>query len=128
MKKPIIVTGLIASSMLNINAKTSNNLKNNITTEVYQWLVETESDVFSGTCLTIDDVNKEIQEKTNNSRVLKKSIKPVSLKEKVYAWNVVTDKGHASGVVTSLTDAKNAIDMFGDQKIIESNIIESYNI
>ena len=85
------------------------NLKNN-TTQVYKWTIETKMGVFTGTSLSIDEVNKEIAMLTNNSRIIKKNIIPTSStneseEDKIYTWNVITNSGKASGISTSLKEA-----------------------
>lgn len=137
MKKSIIGPGLIASSMLYASTVTtkphtieSNTTEENNTTQVYKWKIETEIGVFSGACLTIDDVNKEIGILTNNARILKKNIIPLSLtnkslEDKIYTWNVITKKGQASGISTSLEEAQRVINSFGAMEVLKSNIAES---
>lgn len=136
MKKSIIASSIAASSMLYSNSMTAateeNNIEpNNKTIQVYKWNIETELGTFTGTCLSMDDVNQEIALLTNNAKILKKNIIPVSLisenlENKIYTWNVITDSGHASGVSVSLEEAKRVINSFASTGVLKSNIAESF--
>lgn len=135
MKKSIIASGIAASSMLYSNSITAATEKNdteqgNKIIQVYKWHVETELGAFTGTCLSVDDVNEEIALLTNNAKILKKNIIPMSLlnenlENKIYTWNVITNSGHASGVSVSLEEAKRIIDSFKSMGVVKSNIAES---
>ena len=134
MKHSIIKSGIETSSRLysdTMNKATNKNDKvENKATQVYKWTIETELGNFSGTCLCIDDINDEIALLTNNTRIIKKNITPVTiindrLGDKVYTWNVVTHSGQASGISLSLEEAKRVINSFGTAEIVESNIVES---
>jgi hypothetical protein len=101
-------------------------LKKNIT-RVYKWYIETEIGAFTGTSLSIDDVNKEITLLTNNAKVLKKNMIPMSFinknqEGKVYTWSVITNKGQASGLSNSLKEAKRIVNSFIATEVITSNI------
>jgi len=85
--------------------------KENETIQTYQWRFETEDSIFTGTCLSIDQVNKEISMLTENTKILKKSIVPVNLSKKNlvnndYSWDVVVTKGHASSLYANLKKDK----------------------
>lgn len=135
MKKLLIASGIAASNRLYLDSLTVASEKNNISTEneesqIYKWTIETEIGVFTGTCLSIDDVNEEITMLTNNVKILKKNIIPVTvgkenLGDKVYTWNVVTHSGQASGVSVSLEETKRVINSFGSTEVVNSNIVES---
>ncbi|WP_157804980.1 hypothetical protein [Confluentibacter lentus] len=136
MKKSIIASSIAASSMLYSNSMTAANKKNDIeqnnkTIQVYKWNIETELGTFTGTCLSMDDVNQEIALLTNNAKILKKNIIPMSLisenlENKIYTWNVITNSGHASGVSISLEEAIRVINSFGNSEEVKSNIDESF--
>jgi hypothetical protein len=133
MKKSILVSGLVAGSMVYAHSETRN--ENHSKTdkkisEVFEWIVETDKGIFTGTCLSINDVNNEIKLATNNADLLKKNITPVSLisnntEDKFYTWSVTTHTGHASGVSTNIEEAKRIINVFNTNEVVESNIIES---
>lgn len=115
-----------------VRRKPSNTFTNieNKETHAYKWTIETAVGTFSGTCLSISDLNKEITMLTNNSRILKKNIIPLTLRDenlrdKTYTWYVTTNSGQASGVSVSLEDAKKVINSFGYNEVIHSNIVES---
>jgi len=85
--------------------------KENETIQTYQWRFETEDSIFTGTCLSIDQVNKEITMLTENTKILKKNIFPVNLSnknlvKKDYSWEVVVAKGHASSLSPNLKKDK----------------------
>lgn len=132
MKKSIIATGILASSMMSANAtSTSQKNKEGYATAAYQWEVETETDVFSGTCLSIDDVNEEICLLTKNKKIFKKNIIPMTIENtqkestKIYTWDVVTKFDQAHGVSSSFEEAKKMVESFGEKGIIKSSITES---
>ena len=134
MKKSLIATGIVASSMLYGNVSSANPRgRQSSLTPAYQWTIETESDVYTGTCSSITEVNKEISKLTKNQKVLKKNISPIpmmidhALEEgnNIYTWNIVTIYGHASGVSTNLEEAKKVVESFGLNETIKSEIIES---
>ncbi|MFG6686320.1 hypothetical protein ACGK9U_07050 [Mariniflexile sp. HNIBRBA6329] len=134
MKKAIIATGIVASSMLYNNtaeAKISNS--NSYTTASYQWTIETEFDVFTGTCESINKVNEEIAHVAKGEKILKKNITPMPFidnaleaGEKIYTWNVVTNNGHSTGVSTSLEEAQRIVNSFVKVGVVKSSIVESF--
>ncbi len=134
MNKSILTSAIKASSKLyNItmtaNPENKNQKAENNTTQVYKWSVETEIGFFTGICLSIHDVNEEIAILTNNARIFKKNIIPMSLiyqdeEDKIYTWNVITNNGQASGISTSLKEAQRALNSFGTTEIVKSNIAE----
>ena len=102
----------------------------NNTIQAYNWRVETNMGCFTGTCLSMDDVNKEIVTLTNNARILKKNIVPTILtnenpEHKIYSWNVITNNSNATGISTSLKEAQRAVKSFGTTQVLKSNIVES---
>ena len=141
--KSIISKGLIASGMLyaSVNASNptrevaftkANHIENNNITEIYQWRIKTEDGIFSGASQTMNDVNKDIGDLTQNTKIITKSITPIAMSEnklgeKIYTWSVITKKGHASGQSTSLEEAKTMLKSFDTEKVIKSNIIETKN-
>lgn len=105
-------------------------ISENKKTQAYKWTIETRLGTFTGTCLSINDLNDEIAMLTNNTRILKKNITPVTLMnenigDKIYTWNVITNSGQASGVSVSLEEARKVINSFGYKEVVRSKIIES---
>lgn len=99
-------------------------------TQAYKWTIETGLGSFTGTCLSINDLNEEITVLTNNTRIFRKNITPVTLlnetlEDKIYTWNVITNSGQVSGVSVSLEEARKVINSFGYKEIVKSKIIES---
>lgn len=139
MEKSIMASGLIASNMLHANTITEKPERNEINnqrmetkiTQAYKWSVKTEIGVFTGTCLSIGDVNKEIAMLTTNAKVLRKNIIPVSSvnegsEDKIYTWNVISTNGQASGISKSLKEAQRVINSFGTTEVVNYNISESF--
>ena len=136
VKKSILTTGIMRSNILYSNIQATAKEKNDAAVDheaiqVYKWIIETELGTFTGICLSIDGVNDEITQLTNNIKILKKNIIPETLSNencgnKVYTWNVITNSGHASGVSVSLEEAKKVIKSFGNAKVIKSNMLESF--
>jgi hypothetical protein len=106
-------------------------VKNN-GSQVYRWNIETEIGVFTGSCLDLIDVNQEIAILKDKARILKMNInmmtiKNEQLKNKIYSWNVTTINGEASGLSSSLEEAKRVLNSFGSSEIIEYNIVETFS-
>lgn len=134
MKKAIIATGIVASSMLyNNTAKAKNSNSTSYATSAYQWTIETAFDVYTGTCESINEVNEEIANVVKGERILKKNITPMPFidnaleeGEKVYTWNVVTHNGHSKGVSTSLEEAQSIVNSFVKVGVVKSSIVQSF--
>lgn len=131
MKESIITSGIVASSLLYNNTVLAKNLDNH-STSVYQWTIETESDVFTGICESINEVNEEIAHATKDNKILKKNITPIPLiknaleeGDKIYSWDAVTNNGHSSGISTSLEETQRIINSFNKGEVIKSSIVES---
>jgi hypothetical protein len=133
MKKVIITTGIVASSMLYNNTVTAKNSNNSYITSAYEWTVETEFDVFTGTCESINEVNREIAHVTKEKKILRKNIMPIPLindaleeTETIYTWDVVTNNGHSFGTSTNLEEAQSIINSFTKEDVLKSSIVESH--
>jgi len=135
MNKSIFASDKKVSSKVYSKAVTANpentyqNAENN-TIQAYNGRVETNTGCFTGTCLSMDDVNKEIATLTNNARIIKKNIVPTTLtndnpEHKIYSWNVITNNSNATGISTSLKEAQRAVKSFGFTEVLKSNIVES---
>lgn len=101
------------------------------TTYKYQWNIVTNMGLFSGTCSSIDTVNLEVALLTNNARILKKNIIPVTtsndgLEDKIYTWKIIRNYVQASGIAKSLKEAKKAIQLFDTKLGDKINITESF--
>lgn len=135
MKDSSAVLGIERSNKLYSHSMSRGTNKDGISvenkeTQAYKWTIETGLGTFTGTCLSIDELNDEITMLTNNTRILKKNITPMTLinenlRDKIYTWNVVTNSGQASGVSVSLEEAKKVINSFGNGEVIKSKIVES---
>jgi hypothetical protein len=87
-------------------------------THAYKWTIETALGTFTGTCSSINDLNEEITLLTNNSKIIKKNITPITQmdensNDKRYTWLVTTHSGQVTGVSISLEDAREVINSFG---------------
>lgn len=132
MKNVSIVPSMEKPTKLYSRSRSSHTHKNvtsveNKETHAYKWTIETVLGTFTGTCLTINDLNEEIRMLTNNSKILKKNIIPVNEKveDRIYTWLVTTNSGQISGVSVSLEDAKKVINSFGYNEVLNSEIVES---
>lgn len=101
------------------------------TTYKYEWNIVTDIGLFSGTSLSIDVVNEEIALLTNNARILKKNIIPVTtindgLEDKIFTWKIIRNYVQASGIAKSLKEAKKAIQSFDTKLGDKINITESF--
>lgn len=132
MKDSSAVLGIERSNKLYSHSMSRGTNKDGISvenkeTQAYKWTIETGLGTFTGTCLSIDELNDEITMLTNNTRILKKNITPMTLinenlRDKIYTWNVVTNSGQASGVSVSLEEAKKVINSFGNGEVIKSKM------
>lgn len=141
MKKTIFTLGLIASSLF-VNAAELDILDNHLLdnnnpkvveakTQVYQWTVKTTSGVFTGTADTFEEANKQIETLSKNTTIIEKDVTGIVLKneknpERVYTWGVVTDRGYATGIATSLDQAQKMVKLMGNAEVPKANIIESF--
>ncbi|RAJ18025.1 hypothetical protein [Olleya aquimaris] len=141
MKKTIFTLGLIASSLF-VNAAELDLLDNYLLdnnnpkvveakTQVYQWTIKTTSGVFTGTADTFEEANKQIETLGKNTTIIEKDVTGIVLKneknpERVYTWGVVTDRGYATGIATSLDQAQKMVKLMGNSEVPKANIIESF--
>ena len=123
MKNPNIILDIENANTLYSHSMYRETDKNGMSvenkeTQAYKWTIETVLGTFTGTCLSINELNEEIAMLTNNSKILRKNILPVilvneKLEDKIYTWNVITNSGQTSGVSVSLAEAKKVINSFG---------------
>lgn len=116
-----------------ISTSTSTNaaeIRGNKQPQAYRWTIETALGTFTGTCLSINDLNNEITMLTNKAKIIKKNITPSTQindnrEDKIYTWNVITHSGQASGVSVSLEEARKVINSFGYKDVVKSKITQS---
>ncbi|MEL0645588.1 hypothetical protein V6251_14440 [Olleya sp. Ti.3.14] len=149
MKKLIFTLAIITSTLFSVNAAELDVLDtqlfdNNTSiinkdpekkkvakTKIYQWTVKTSTDVFTGTADSLEDANSQIAMLTQASKILEKEISSIYLNsaknsDRIYTWGVVTDRGFATGVATSLDQANQMVQLMGNTEVAKSKIIESF--
>ena len=149
MKKLIFTLAIITSTIFSVNAAELDLLdtqlfNNNTTiinkdpekkkvvkTKIYQWTVKTSTGVFTGTADNLEAANNQIASLTESSTILQKEISSIYLNnakntDRIYTWGVVTDRGFATGVATSLDQANKMVKLMGNTEVAKSKIIESF--
>jgi len=149
MKKLIFTLAIITSTIFSVNAAEldllDTQLFNNSTTiinkdpekkkvvktKIYQWTVKTSTGVFTGTADNLEAANNQIASLTQSSTILQKEISSIYLNnakntDRIYTWGVVTDRGFATGVATSLDQANKMVKLMGNTEVAKSKIIESF--
>ncbi len=140
MKKILLTLTLIVTSISLTNAaeldlldkQLLNNdpIKTVSKTQIYQWTVKTPETVFTGTSKTLKEANNQIASLTKYSKVIQKEVATITLSsdnntKHIYTWSVVTDRGYATGVATSLEQANTMLKLLGSTEVPKSNIIET---
>lgn len=143
MKKSILIIATVALSILNVkatNEKTTLNTSTEVVTltrdhiaQVFDWKVETNKSVYSGTSLTLDSANKMIALSSSGEIVLGKKITSyLVLKSEInnnvnrnYFWEVETATGSAKGYASSEQYAEKMIALVSSGDTIVSKIIIS---
>ena len=149
MKKLIFTLAIITSTIFSVNAAELDLLdtqlfNNNTTiinkdpekkkvvkTKIYQWTVKTSTGVFTGTADNLEAANNQIASLAQSSTILEKEISSIYLNnakntDRIYTWGVVTDRGFATGVATSLDQANKMVKLMGNTEVAKSKIIESF--
>jgi hypothetical protein len=141
MKKSILVIATVAFSILNINAaneKTTLNTSTEVTTitrdniaQVFDWKVETDKGMYSGTSLTLESAKEMIALSSSGEIILGHEISSyLVLKSEVnaqrnYFWEVETATGSAKGYASSEDYANKMIQLVASGDAIVSKIIIS---
>lgn len=143
MKKSILIIATVAFSILNINAtneKTTLNTSTEIVTltrdniaQVFDWKVETNKSVYSGTSLSLDSAKQMIALSSSGEIVLGTEITSyLVLKSEVnnnthrnYFWEVETATGSAKGYASSENYAEKMIALVSSGDTIVSKMIIS---
>ena len=149
MKKLIFTLAIITATIFSVNAAEldllDTQLFNNSTTiinkdpekkkvvktKIYQWTIKTSTGVFTGTADNLEAANNQIASLTQSSTILQKEISSIYLNnakntDRIYTWGVVTDRGFATGVATSLDQANKMVKLMGNTEVAKSKIIESF--
>ncbi len=149
MKKLIFTLAIITATIFSVNAAELDLLdtqlfNNNTTiinkdpekkkvtkTKIYQWTVKTSTGVFTGTADNLEAANNQIASLAQSSTILEKEISSIYLNnakntDRIYTWGVVTDRGFATGVATSLDQANQMVKLMGNTEVAKSKIIESF--
>ena len=148
MKRLILTLTILTATILNVNAAELDLLdtqlfnkniksdaknpekKTNNKTEIYKWTVKTSTEVFTGTSDNLENANQQIEALTQSSKILQKNISSVHLNnakniDRIYTWSVVTDRGYATGVATSIQQANSMVKLIGDTEVPNTKIVES---
>ncbi len=141
MKKSILIIATVAFSILNINAtneKTTLNTSTEVTTitrdniaQVFDWKVETDKGMYSGTSLTLESAKEMIALSSSGEIVRGQEISSyLVLKSEVnaqrnYFWEVETATGSAKGYASSEDYANKMIQLVASGDAIVSKIIIS---
>ena len=141
MKKSILIIATIAFSILNVNAINENSkiqpltekttiLKDNIA-QVFDWKVETNKAVYSGTSLSIEEANRMIDLSSSGEIILGTEIQSYLVltseinTNRNYFWEVETETGSAKGYASSEAYAHKMIALVASGDAVVSKIIIS---
>lgn len=141
MKKSILIIATVALSILNVNATNETKALNTSTevvtltreniAQVFDWKVETDKSVYSGTSLTLESAKKMIALSSSGEIVLGSEIQSyLVLKSEVntqrnYFWEVETAAGSAKGYASSEDYANKMIQLVVSGDAVISKIIIS---
>ncbi|WP_308993137.1 hypothetical protein QLS71_008580 [Mariniflexile litorale] len=141
MKKSILIIATVALSILNVNAtneKTPFNTSTEVVTltreniaQVFDWKVETDKGIYSGTSLTLENAKEMIAISSSSEIVLGTEIQSyLVLKSEIntnrnYFWEVETETGSAKGYASSEDYANKMIQLVASGDAVISKIIMS---
>jgi hypothetical protein len=140
MKKSILIIATVAFSILNTNAtneKRTLNTSNEVVTfakeniaQVFDWKVETEKSIYSGTSPSLENAKKMIALSSSEEIVVGIEIQSyVFLKSETsnrnYFWEVETETGFAKGYASSEDYANKMIALVAAGDAVLSKIIIS---
>ena len=99
---------------------------------VYLWKVKTSNGDFTGTSRTIQDSHREMTTVAKNKKIYSRSITPVVVNpskiNKVYVWEVKTERGYARGVCETEAQAQRAVKQMNQGEVLSSKIVESFTL
>ena len=143
MRKSILIIATVALSITNLNATNEKKdinastevvtvTKNNIA-QIFDWKVETDRGVYSGTSLSLENAKKMIDLSSSGEVVtgteitsyfvLKSDVN--NLAKRNYFWEVETATGHAKGYASSQEYANKMIQLVASGDAIVSKMIIS---
>ena len=145
MKKSIITLGILALTIMNVNATEVNtnftkksSISENVITrdqikEIYDWSVKTNNGSYSGTATSITEAQKMIALSTVGEIILSKQIECFyQLENEVYSqnarlffWEVATSMGKEKGFSSSESQAKKMIELVSTGEVVSFKIIET---
>ena len=141
MKKSILIIATVALSILNVNATNETKALNPSTevvtltkdniAQVFDWKVETDKGIYSGTSLTLESAKEMIALSSSGEIVLGSEIQSyLVLKSEVntqrnYFWEVETATGSAKGYASSEDYANKMIALVASGDAIVSKLIIS---
>lgn len=143
LKKSILVIATITLSLLNVNASNTKTpifssteittlTRNNIA-QVFDWKVETNKGIYSGTSLSLENAKEMIVLSTTGEIIIGTEITSyfvlksdiTSNTKRNYFWEVETATGNAKGYASSEAYAHKMIDLVASGDAIVSKIIIS---
>ncbi|WP_452223962.1 hypothetical protein [Lacinutrix chionoecetis] len=142
MKTSILIIAAVVFSFLNLNATNDKTDFNTTTTleittddlvEIFDWSVKTTTGEFSGTASTLFDAKRRANMVGQGAIVLEQKITTYymlrsdmqSKSNRVYFWEVKSEKGYAKGFSATEFSAKRIIHLIAKGDIITYRIIES---
>jgi len=144
-KNSILIIATVVFSFLNVNAtnlKTDPNTKTSveITTddlvEVFDWTVKTTTGEFSGTTTSLFEAKRRANIVGQEAVVLEQTITNYFVlrsemntnKNRVYFWEVKSEKGYAKGFSKEEFDAKRMINIVAKGDVVSYRIIASKDL
>lgn len=123
------ISGFSNSVNVNPDPKTVKPVSKSI---VYLWKVKSSKGEFTGTSRTVKGSNREIEKLTKGSKIYSRKITPVNVNpnntDKVYVWEVKTERGYARGVSESQAQAQKSVKLMNQGEVLNSKIVESFTI
>ncbi len=142
MKTRIVTLAIVALSFGTINATEVTTTSNTIEattltrdqiTEVYDWVVKTNSGNYSGTANSLEEAQKMMELVTVGEVILDRKIESyyqvkqdiTSNTQRLYFWEVTTNSGSAKGFSNSESQAKKMIELVSTGAILNFKIVQS---
>lgn len=144
MKRSIVTLGILALTVLNVNAtevkitsrtqtETSTDISRNKIVEVYDWNVNTDKGNYSGTSLSLEEAQRMIALVASGEVVYSKKIESfyqlasevADKNKRLFFWEVETLNGRAKGYSSSESQAQKMIELVSTGTIVNFKIVEN---